>query len=78
MLEELREAPKKVDYFKVLYSRMHRRITGHPVSLGPSNLHLLDGVTFAFIAMDVAAPTSWPSLRNSNRWAHPLSTWEWD
>jgi hypothetical protein len=51
-LEELREAPKKVDYFKGLYSRMHRRITGHPVSLGPSNLHLLDAVTFAFIAMD--------------------------
>jgi len=51
-LEELRDAPKKVDYFKGFYSRMHRRITGHPVSLGPSNLHLLDGVTFAFIAMD--------------------------
>ncbi len=51
-LEELREAPKKVDYFKAMYSRMHRRITAYPVKIGPENVHLLDGVTFAFIAMD--------------------------
>ena len=51
-LEELREAPKKVDYFKAIYSRMHRRITAYPVKIGPENVHLLDGVTFAFIAMD--------------------------
>lgn len=51
-IEELREAPMKVDYFKGVYSRMHRGIVAHPVKLGPDNLHLLDGVTFAFIAMD--------------------------
>jgi hypothetical protein len=51
-LEELREAPKKVDYFKALYSRVHRGIKAFPVKLGPSTVHLLDGVTFAFIAMD--------------------------
>ena len=51
-LEELREAPKKVDYFRGVYSRMHRHITSQAVRLGPDNLHLLDGVTFAFIAMD--------------------------
>ena len=49
-LEELREAPKKVDYLKGIYSRMHRRGSSpHAVALNASNLHLLDGVTFAFL-----------------------------
>ncbi len=51
-IEDLREAPKKVDYLKAIYSRMHRGIVAHDVALGASNLHLLDGVTFAFISMD--------------------------
>ncbi|MCY1206185.1 hypothetical protein D9M68_209960 [compost metagenome] len=51
-LEELREAPKKVEYLKGIYGRMHRGITAHAVSLEPSNLGLLDGTTFAFICMD--------------------------
>lgn len=51
-IEELREVPKKVDYFKTIYSKMHRHIAAHPVALEPSNLHLLDGITFAFICMD--------------------------
>jgi uncharacterized protein DUF6791 len=51
-LEELREAPLKVDYFKSMYSRMHRGIKAHPVKLRSENVHLVDGVTFAFIAMD--------------------------
>ncbi|MBW4092601.1 MAG: ThiF family adenylyltransferase [Proteobacteria bacterium] len=51
-LEELREAPKKVDYFKNIYSRMHRGLVAHPVRLSAVNVHLLDGVTFAFVAMD--------------------------
>lgn len=51
-IEELREAPKKVDYLKSIYSRMHRNIVAHAVALDASNLHLLDGVTFAFLSMD--------------------------
>ncbi|MGN5478202.1 hypothetical protein ACTMU2_18040 [Cupriavidus basilensis] len=51
-LEELREAPKKVEYLKGIYGRMHRGITAHTASLEPSNLGLLDGTTFAFICMD--------------------------
>jgi len=51
-IEELREAPKKVDYLKSIYSRMHCGIVAHAVALDASNLHLLDGVTFAFISMD--------------------------
>jgi hypothetical protein len=51
-LDELREAPMKVDYLKMIYSRMHRRIVAHAVNIDAGNLHLLDGVTFAFICID--------------------------
>jgi hypothetical protein len=51
-IDELREAPKKVDYLKGIYSRMHRGIVAHPVALTADNLHLLDGVTFGFLSMD--------------------------
>lgn len=51
-LEELREAPKKVHYLKSIYSRMHRGIVAHAVALSRDNLQLLDGITFAFLAMD--------------------------
>jgi hypothetical protein len=50
-IEELRDAPKKVDYFKGIYSKMHRGIVAHAVSIEPVTLHLLDGITFAFICM---------------------------
>ncbi|MEX2170734.1 MAG: ThiF family adenylyltransferase [Pirellulales bacterium] len=51
-LEELREAPKKVDYLTSIYSKMHRGIVAHAVHLTAENLRLLDGITFAFISMD--------------------------
>jgi hypothetical protein len=51
-IEELREAPKKVEYLKSVYSRMHRGIVAHTSALDESNLHLLNGVTFAFLSMD--------------------------
>lgn len=51
-IDQLREAPKKVDYLKGIYSNMHKRIVAHAVALGADNLHLLDGVTFGFICMD--------------------------
>ncbi len=51
-IDELREVPKKVDYLKSVYSRMHRGIVAHASALDASNLHLLDGVTFAFLSMD--------------------------
>jgi hypothetical protein len=55
-LDELREAPKKVDYYKAIYARMHRGIVGHPVYIGADNLHLLEGATFAFLSMDGGEP----------------------
>jgi hypothetical protein len=51
-IDELREAPCKVDYLAGIYSRMHRGISAHPAKLDASNLHLIDGATFAFVCMD--------------------------
>ncbi len=51
-IEELREAPKKVEYLNGIYSRMRRGIIAHAEALGAANLHLLDGITFAFLSMD--------------------------
>lgn len=51
-IHELREAPKKVNYLKGVYSRMHRGIVVHDASINENNLDLLDGVTFAFICID--------------------------
>jgi hypothetical protein len=51
-IEELREAPKKVDYLKGIYSRMRRGVFAYAEALSADNLHLLDGITFAFLSMD--------------------------
>ncbi|MGV7030593.1 ThiF family adenylyltransferase [Methylobacterium symbioticum] len=51
-IEDLREVPKKVDHFAGIYSNMHRGISAHPVALDETNLHLLDGIDFAFICVD--------------------------
>jgi hypothetical protein len=55
-LEELRQVQKKVHYLAGIYSRMHRAIIPHAVALDQTNLHLLDGATFAFISMDAGEP----------------------
>lgn len=51
-LDELRDAPKKVDYLKGIYQRMHRSVEAHPVEINADTLGLLDGITFAFLSMD--------------------------
>lgn len=51
-IEELREAPLKVEYLKSIYSKMHKGIIAHAVKVDASNLNLLDGITFAFLCMD--------------------------
>jgi len=51
-LEDLRDAPKKVDYLKGIYERMHRSIEAHPVEMNADTLGLLDGITLAFLSMD--------------------------
>jgi hypothetical protein len=51
-LDELRDAPLKVEHFKTIYERMHRRITAVPKAITPETLDLLDGIDFAFVSMD--------------------------
>lgn len=51
-IDTLREVPKKVDYLASIYSKMHRYIVPHAVEIDASTLHLLDGITFAFLCMD--------------------------
>ncbi len=50
-IEELRDAPSKVDYLKGIYSKMHRGIVAHKTRLTADNLPLLDGTTFAFLCL---------------------------
>lgn len=54
-IDELREAPQKVDYLAGIYSKMHRRITPHTVAIGADNLHLLEGLSFVFVCIDGGA-----------------------
>ncbi|MEM5367222.1 ThiF family adenylyltransferase [Paraburkholderia azotifigens] len=51
-LDQLREIPKKVNYFHGVYSKMHRGISPHAIALDADSIHLLDGITFAFLCMD--------------------------
>lgn len=51
-LDVLREAPKKVDYFKSIYEHMHRGIMAIAEAITPGNLELLGGIDFAFLSLD--------------------------
>ena len=51
-IEELRDAPKKVEYLRAIYSRMHRGITTTDEPLTEDNIDLLDGISFAFLSLD--------------------------
>jgi len=56
-IEELREQPFKVDYFKGIYSRMHKDIVPHAEYVDESNVErLLRGMPFAFICLDKGKP----------------------
>ena len=50
-IETLKEAPLKTDYFRAIYSRMHRNIFSHSY-LDKSNVGELLRMDFAFIAVD--------------------------
>lgn len=51
-LEDLRQVHKKVDYLQGIYANMRRGIVAHAVPIRDDTLHLLDGVTSAFLCMD--------------------------
>lgn len=50
--EELDAAPKKVNYLKSRYEKMHRGIVAHDCPVDESNLSELEGFDFVFLAMD--------------------------
>lgn len=49
---EMQPPPFKVDYHAMRYGLMKRNIVPHATKLSSENFHLLDGVTFAFVAID--------------------------
>jgi len=50
-IDELQGAPRKVDYFAQRYGRMRRGIVPHG-QLDESNVSLLEGMSFVFVAVD--------------------------
>lgn len=53
-LDELNAAPRKVDHFVDIYSRMRRGIIAHPYFIDETNLDELRNCTFVFLAVDDA------------------------
>jgi len=51
-LEQLQAIPRKVEYFRDIYSAMRRGIVTHDYFLDEQNVHELDGCTFVFVAVD--------------------------
>jgi hypothetical protein len=50
--EELEKGMPKVEYFRQIYSRMHRGIVAHPHFVGKADLEFVTTMDFIFIAMD--------------------------
>ncbi len=55
-IEELREQPLKVAYFKTLYSKMHRGIIAHDTYVAASNVDELQNMNFVFLCLDNNEP----------------------
>lgn len=51
-INELNNAPKKVEYFRRKYDPMRRNIFAHSVHIDESNIEELQGMDFVFLAMD--------------------------
>ena len=49
---ELREQPKKVDYFKNIYSKMRRNIFAHGFHIDSSTIEELADMSFVFLCLD--------------------------
>lgn len=49
---ELREQPKKVAYFKLMYEKMHRGIVAHETNVDASNVGELRTMNFVFLCID--------------------------
>lgn len=55
-IDELREKPKKVDFFQRLFSKMHKFIYAHPEYVDDSNIDQLIGMVFVFVCLDKGEP----------------------
>ena len=51
-LEELNLESLKVEYYRNIYSKMHKGIVVHPNYITADNLTVLDGINFVFISLD--------------------------
>ncbi len=51
-LDELRSKPKKVEFFREKYSRLHRNIIAHGIYIDASNIERLRDMKFVFLCMD--------------------------
>lgn len=51
-LEELQAKPKKVDYLKEKYSKMHRRISAHKFRIDETTIQSIQDLTFVFVCID--------------------------
>jgi hypothetical protein len=51
-VEELRTQPFKVDYFKDIYSKLHRGIVANAYNIDASNVQQLTGMAFVFVCVD--------------------------
>jgi hypothetical protein len=51
-IDDLKTEPKKVAYFKDLYSRMHRNIVAHEYYIDASSVDQLRGMDFVFLSLD--------------------------
>lgn len=50
--DEIEAAMKKTDYYKAIYSKMHRGIVSHPYYVDASNIEELRDADFVFICID--------------------------
>ena len=51
-MEDLAAQPHKVDYHRLVYSRMHRGIFAHPYNIDEGNVEELRGLDFVFLSID--------------------------
>lgn len=51
-LSELDKKPNKAEYFKGVYSNMHKHINAFPVDIDASNIELLKELNFVFVSVD--------------------------
>lgn len=52
---DLSKAPKKVEYYASLYSRMHRHIIPNACMISEENLNMLNGLDYVFLSLDAVA-----------------------